>query len=129
MQVPVKNSVEGVGIFQVAESEAHAGLALSKRKGEVTGNQSTDPGRGAQVSPPQDSQGELEIGSFSPRPSTKGRETQLARGPLVIRAKAEAMEASYSKIELPCLHKNVRHLTKEGKVGEPGMDSCRCGVS
>lgn len=83
MQVLIKNSVEGMGISQVTESVAHAGLALSERKGEVTGNQSIDPGRGAQVSLPRDSQGELEIGSFGPRPSTEGRETQLAAGLLV----------------------------------------------
>lgn len=32
IQVPVKNSVEGVGRFQVAKSEANAWSALSKRK-------------------------------------------------------------------------------------------------
>lgn len=32
MQVPVKNSVEGVERFPMAESEASVGSALSKRK-------------------------------------------------------------------------------------------------
>jgi len=122
MQVSVKNSVEGVRIFQVVESEANAGLALSKRI-YMTGNQSIDPGRGAQVSPPLDHQGELEK---SHQPQTKNN---WQGGHWWTRAWAEAVEVSHSKMELPWLHKNVRHLTKEGKVGaRGGRGSHGCGV-
>lgn len=73
MQGPVKNSVEGLGRLQVAESQVHAGSALSKRKREVAGNESIDPGRGAQVSPPSDTQSE----SFTP---TKHRGEGISAG-------------------------------------------------
>lgn len=89
MQVSVKNSVEGVRRFQVVESEANAGLALSKWM-SVTGNQSIDPGRGAKMSQRR---------VTSPRPSTTGR-----GGHWWARAWVEAMEVSRSKMELPWPH-------------------------
>lgn len=59
MQSPVKNSVEGLGRFQVAEYQVNAESALSRKKREVAGNESIDPGRGAQVSPLSDTPSEL----------------------------------------------------------------------
>lgn len=43
----------------MAEYQVNAESALSRKKREVAGNESIDPGRGAQVSPLSDTQSEL----------------------------------------------------------------------
>lgn len=90
----------------------------------MPGNKSIDPGRESQeeVSSPWDGQNELEKSHQSQTKHKSKTKHNCEGGQWWTRAWTQAMQVSHSKIELPCLHKNVRHLTKEGRVREPGVD-------
>lgn len=99
----------------MAESQVNAGSALSKGKREVAGNESVDPGRVAQVSPPSDTQSKLKRERESASPLTKHRSEGNSAG------QDEALELPRSEMESPCPHKRVRHPTKEDKGGSLGQ--------